>query len=174
MLKWDDNHHPINNGRLIDMLLGTEGKLEDMTEETQRVFDEIRKPVEMDPVKTHRTIKEKIWSPISTKFTAQDNKNIGFEVDGDSIFPYWKKDLDREYSRLKELNTHAVSVTQFGARGDGRTDSTAAFQKAFGNGGKTVFVPEGIYVVKGLKLPSWTRLVGAGKGKTVIRLHDKA
>nr|WP_249023433.1 glycoside hydrolase family 55 protein [Planococcus salinarum] len=67
-----------------------------------------------------------------------------------------------------------MSVTDFGARADGRTDSTAAFKRAFGSGGKTIFVPEGQYIVKGLKVPSWTRLVGAGKGKTVIRLHDGA
>ncbi|WP_422123079.1 glycosyl hydrolase family 28-related protein [Planococcus sp. X10-3] len=174
MFKWDNNHHPINNSRLIDMLLGSGGRLEEITRETQRVFNEIRKPVEAGPEKTRRTIKEGIWSPISTKFTAPDNKNIGFEVEDDNIFPNWKKELDREYARLKELNTTAVSVTDFGARGDGRTDSTAAFTKAFGSGGNVVFVPEGVYVVRGLKLPSWTRLIGAGTGKTIIRLHEKA
>lgn len=174
MLKWDENHHPINNGRLIDMLLGTEGKLEDITEETQQLFEQIRKPIEPNPQKRKPLFKERIWSLISDPFVAEDKREIGFQVEGGNIFPYWKKELDREYDRLKAVATAAVSVTDFGARGDGRTDSTAAFRKAFGNGGKGVFIPEGVYVVKGLKLPSWTRLVGAGKGKTVIRLHDKA
>lgn len=174
MLKWDDRHHPINNGRLIDELLGTRGKLKEITEETQRLYDAIRKPVELPPNKRKRPIMEKIWSPISAEFKVKDDTDIGFEVDGEDIFPYWKKDLDREYERLLSVATNAVSVTEFSACGDGRTDSTAAFQKAFGPGGRTVFVPEGKYVVKGLKVPSWTRLVGAGKGKTVIRLHDSA
>lgn len=174
MLKWDENHHPINNGRLIDMLLGTAGKLKEITEETQHLFTEIRKSVEPNPPKRKPVMKERLWSPISAKLTAEDKSEIGFLVEGDTIFPYWKKDLDREYARLKAVAATAVSVTDFGARGDGRADSTAAFKKAFGSGGKTVFVPEGEYIVKGLQLPSWTRLIGAGRGKTVIRLHDNA
>lgn len=174
MLKWDENHHPINNGRLIDMLLGTGGQLAAITRETQQAFSQIRKPHGPSPRNGRRTIKEKMWSPISTAFMPDDQEEIGFEVEGDSIFPHWKKEMDREYIRLQTIASQAVSVRDFGARGDARTDSTDAFKRAFGTGGKTVFVPAGIYVVKGLKLPSWTRVVGAGKGKTIIRLHDKA
>lgn len=174
MMKWDDNHYPANNGRLIDMLLETEGQLEEITEETQNLFSQIRKPVESKRKVRKRPFLEQIWSPISEEFIVEDEKEIGFQVDGEKILPSWKKEIDREYERLHEVTGKFVSVAQFGARGDGRTDSTKAFKRAFGNGGKAVYVPEGSYIVKGLKIPSWTRLVGAGKGKTVIRLQDQA
>lgn len=174
MLIWDNNHYPINNGRLIDELLRSEETLESITKETQDLFDEIRRPIEKSRAPVNRPLMERIWSPISEEFTVEDERNIGFRVEGDEISPSWKDELDREYDRLLETAGNFVSVTTYGARGDGRTDSTVAFRKAFGNGGKMVYVPEGIYIVKGLKLPSWTRLVGAGKGKTVIRLHESA
>lgn len=173
MLKWDKNHHSINNGRLIDLLLGTDMKLEVITKETQQYFKDIKQPVRKNLQKQSKSLAEKIWSVISTEFIVENDIDIGFLVEDDNIFPYWLKDLNREYGRWKNLAS-AVSVTQFGAIGDGQTDSTAAFKGAFGTGGKWVFVPEGVYIVKGLQLPSWTRLVGAGKNKTVIRLHDKA
>lgn len=175
MLKWDDNHYPSNNARLIDMLLETEDTaLKEITEETQQLFDQIRKQVKPQTTTCKKTLQEKFWSLISIDSTIDDNKEIGFQTEENNIFPYWKKELDRQYDRLLKVTGNYISVTQFGARGNGRSDSTAAFKKAFGNGGKKVFVPEGVYIVKGLKLPSWTRLVGAGKGKTVIRLHDDA
>ncbi len=174
MLNWDDNHYPINNGRLIDMLLETKKPLEEITEETQRLFNQIRKPVKPQKSFHKKTLQEKFWSPISTDFKIDDNREIGFKVKEEQIYPFWKEQLDSEYARLQELTGNYVSVIQFGARGDGKTDSTAAFRKAFGNGSRKIFVPEGIYIVKGLKLPSWTQLVGAGKGRTVIRLHNNA
>ncbi|WP_341201560.1 glycosyl hydrolase family 28-related protein [Planomicrobium okeanokoites] len=174
MLKWDDNHYPANNARLIDMLLDTEEPLEKITEETQQLFNQIYQPIELQTNKQKKTLQEKFWSLISTDFTIDDNKEIGFQTEGNQICPYWKTELDRQYDRLQKVTGNYISVTQFGARGDGKTDSTAAFKLAFGNGGKKVFVPEGVYLVKGLKLPSWTLLVGAGKGRTVIRLHDDA
>lgn len=174
MLKWDNNHQPINNGRLIDELLGTHGKLKKITEETQQLYDNIRKPVELAPSKRKKPIHERLWSPISAEFVVEDDTDIGFVEEGAELSPYWKKELDREYARLLAVAATAVSVTDFGAIPDGRTDATAAFKRAFGSGGKTVFVPEGKYIVKGLKVPSWTRLVGAGKDKTVLRLHDGA
>ncbi|MFD1030525.1 glycosyl hydrolase family 28-related protein [Metaplanococcus flavidus] len=172
MLKWDDNHYPSNNGPLIDMLLETEEPLQSITEETQQLYDQIRKPLKPPKNIRKKTLSEKFWSLISTDFAIDDKKEIGFKAEEEQILPYWKNELDSEYERLQEVTGNYISVTQFGARGDGRTDSTAAFKGAFGNGGRKIFVPEGVYIVKGLKLPSWTRLVGAGKGKTILRLHN--
>ncbi|MEW8987242.1 MAG: glycosyl hydrolase family 28-related protein, partial [Bacillus sp. (in: firmicutes)] len=62
----------------------------------------------------------------------------------------------------------------FGAIGDGKTDNTAAFKKAIGKGRVKVIVPEGIFIVKSIQLPSWTILVGAGKGVTTLKLHDSS
>ena len=174
MLKWDDNHYPTNNGRLIDALLGTDEPLEQITKETEQLYMQIRKPVQPLPNKRKRPYYERIWSPISEKFIVEDEEEIGFQLEEEEIYPSWKKELDREYERLTEIAGNYISVETYGARGDGRSDSTAAFKRAFGSGGRNVYVPEGIYIVKGLKLPSWTRLTGAGKGKTIIRLHDEA
>lgn len=74
---------------------------------------------------------------------------------------------------LNALIQRRVSVTDFGAKGDGVTDDTAAFNKAFEMGYAEVFVPAGTYMVKGLKVPSYTRLYGTGK-LSVIKLHKDA
>ncbi len=48
----------------------------------------------------------------------------------------------------KENNMETVSVRAFGAKGDGNTDDTAAFQKAV-NASSDIFVPKGDYVITG-------------------------
>ncbi len=47
-------------------------------------------------------------------------------------------------------------------------------KKPLASGRVKVFVPEGVFITKGIRLPSWTLLTGAGKGKTIIKLHDRA
>jgi|GEM_PF-559404 len=58
-----------------------------------------------------------------------------------------------------------VSVMNFGAKGDGKTDDTQAFQKAldsFGEKGGTVYAPGGSYLFKGnLNIPVAVTLKGA-------------
>jgi hypothetical protein len=58
-----------------------------------------------------------------------------------------------------------VSVINFGAKGDGKTDDTKAFQKAldsFGVKGGTVYVPRGVYLFSGsLNVPQAVTLKGA-------------
>jgi len=58
-----------------------------------------------------------------------------------------------------------VSVLDFGAKGDGVTDETEAFQKAldyFGTKGGTVYAPRGTYLFKGsLNVPQAVTLKGA-------------
>jgi hypothetical protein len=61
--------------------------------------------------------------------------------------------------------TNSLSVTSFGAVGDGTTDCTAAFQSCINAaaGLKTVWIPAGTYVISGtISLPSNTSLQGAG------------
>lgn len=53
-----------------------------------------------------------------------------------------------------------------------KTDSTEAFKKALGNGRVRIELSAGTYIVKGIKLPSWTYLIGKGKGITTIKLHE--
>lgn len=67
--------------------------------------------------------------------------------------------------------TADVSVSDFGAKGDGTTDDTKAFQDAIEqSGGKVIAIPEGRYVIKGILTikKSGTVLQGAGSGKTLF------
>lgn len=79
--------------------------------------------------------------------------------------------LDKEYNKLLAKINKTVRVTDFGAVRDGITDDTEAFRKAMGTGKVRVVVPAGVYVVRGLKIPSWVELVGDGMGLTIIILH---
>jgi hypothetical protein len=64
-----------------------------------------------------------------------------------------------------------VRAVQFGAKGDGVTDDTAAIQAALtaaaASGGGTVFVPAGTYVISNLLIDSYVTLAGEG-GATVL------
>lgn len=62
----------------------------------------------------------------------------------------------------------AVTPQMFGARGDGVTDDTAAFQKAL-DSGKPVSVPGGTYLVSQIRLPVGGELRGAGHENTVLK-----
>lgn len=80
--------------------------------------------------------------------------------------------LDSEIKKLQERIKKEVNVVDFGAKGDGVTDDTEAFKKAIGNGRVKVNIPAGTFIVKGIKLPSYTYLIGQGKGVTILKLHD--
>lgn len=68
--------------------------------------------------------------------------------------------------------TGAVSVVSYGAKGDGRTDDSAAVlaaAHAAAKAGRAVSVPRGTYVVGTFTLPADVTLVGAGMGQTHIK-----
>ena len=72
---------------------------------------------------------------------------------------------DSPHDNISGLLPFARNVLDFGARGDGRKDNSAAFQKALDTvhaaGGGIVHVPAGKYLFKGhLVMPSNTALVG--------------
>lgn len=70
-----------------------------------------------------------------------------------------------------DKNLEFASVKDFGAKGDGVTDDTAAIQTAL-NSARQVFVPEGTYIHTQLSIPSNTVLRGAGKGSTSLKVKD--
>jgi parallel beta-helix repeat protein len=95
-----------------------------------------------------------------------------------------KSRLDTEVNKRKDL---CVNVKDFGAKGDGVTDDTAAIQAAINSlpvsslnnvyynpmvGGGTIYLPPGIYRVGTLTLPHYIRILGAGQNATVLKLKD--
>ena len=72
-------------------------------------------------------------------------------------------------SKLSDI----VSVKDFGAKGDGVTDDTGAFNVAVNElkrkGGGTIYVPEGTYRARGILLSTGIHFLGAGKGTTTIK-----
>jgi len=60
-----------------------------------------------------------------------------------------------------------VNVKDFGAKGDGVTDDTIAFQNAL-NTGKTVFIPEGTFIVSNLKWHLRNNIFGSGRS-TILK-----
>ncbi len=76
---------------------------------------------------------------------------------------------DRHYSKSPSFEDEdAVSVTSFGAKGDGTTDDTKAFEKAIASHSK-VFVPKGDYRLSGtLHLGAKTHLFGLSRALSSI------
>ena len=67
----------------------------------------------------------------------------------------------------------AVSVRDFGAVGDGKTDDTNAFVKALEESDGDLFVPPGRYVVAEVNVPDATFVHGAGARSVIVLLPDK-
>jgi hypothetical protein len=62
-----------------------------------------------------------------------------------------------------------VSVRDFGARGDGASDDTAAIAAALGSGVHQVLIPAGTYrVTAPLPIPPGTIIIGAGNAATTV------
>ncbi|MBC7328381.1 hypothetical protein H5T87_09770 [bacterium] len=79
---------------------------------------------------------------------------------------------------VKEMNSTQgwFNVIDFGAKGDGKTDDTAAFQKALDEAGKkggVVFVPPGDYLIKShLIIPANVTLEGVAKAPPTTSLGN--
>lgn len=71
-----------------------------------------------------------------------------------------------ETSFLPYIKNNYVTPQMFGAKGDGITDDTNAFQRL---DGKTAYIPEGVYIVSSVIYSNGTRIRGAGIGKTAIK-----
>ncbi len=98
---------------------------------------------------------------------------VDARVDADgNIAPLLKERLDKEYNKLLRKIVRNVNVDDYGADPTGETDSSEAFKRAIGNGKVQLNLSAGKYVVKGIKLPSWTYLIGQGKGITILQLHE--
>ncbi len=93
-----------------------------------------------------------------------------------NVSPEWMTKLEREYERLVTNLTREVNVVDYGAIGDGKTDCTAAFNKAIGTGRVKVYIPEGIFITKGIRLhPVHTllALVNAAQSLSSMMVREK-
>jgi hypothetical protein len=112
-----------------------------------------------------------------------DNGSAGTVVRQDSGFLF-VKDRITGYSfpaRPRPVSTHFINVTAapYGARADGTSDDTEAIQRALNQagsaGGGTVYLPAGIYVVRGhLRVPAGVELRGSDDGPHQTAILDGA
>lgn len=181
MAMLDKNHDPRLNAALIAQLSGKTLKIDELVEETNELFEEASEHYKPTNVKSSgissffNNFIANMRRFIQTK-SAFDNA-ISYETIVDkngNVFPEWMERLNEQYQTLLKEIDREVYMEDFGALGDGTTDCTEAFRMALGKGRVKIYIPEGVYIVREMKLPSFTYLVGAGKGKTVIKLHDSA
>ncbi len=96
--------------------------------------------------------------------------------------PIESQTTDSDWARIATLMHWLNLRTDFGARGDGRHDDTAAFRKALDHIAQltsgahvTLFIPEGTYRISGpLQCPPGVTLQGAGRQRTVLWLAENA
>lgn len=77
------------------------------------------------------------------------------------------EDIAAERKRIDFLSNY-VTPQMFGAKGDGVTDDTEAFQNAINNS-KGLFVPDGVYLVSELRVSKPIRILGASKANAVLK-----
>ncbi len=75
-----------------------------------------------------------------------------------------------ELEQIKAVPEGFVNVKDFGAKGDGVTDDTEAFQKAIDSNGN-IFIPKGDFVINNLKVDNLNKMIGVSN--TNIYLHGK-
>jgi hypothetical protein len=110
-----------------------------------------------------------------------------FLIDGSGFFCYLQAQAispptDNEHGQTSTSTANnapsLISVANYGAKGDGVTDDTAAIDSAMSacttraipNNGCVLYFPSGVYVTTGLTLRSYMNLKGDGWGTSVIRL----
>jgi Pectate lyase superfamily protein len=172
------NHNPENNAQLLKKMHKHSFSIQEAITMTEKLFQEscqnTIKPNSKDE-SIYKWIKRITKRPFVKKVKYEEVSTTQIYCDEDgAVYPKWKTALDLEYKKLFNKIKGEVNVKDFGAVGDGTTDDTEAFRKAIGKGKVIVRVPSGTYVTKGIKLPSWTCLIGAGKGKTILKLHGQS
>ncbi|MFX3623294.1 MAG: glycosyl hydrolase family 28-related protein [Ectobacillus sp.] len=180
MLHLDKKHDPRKNALLLSQLSEYKQDMKTALKETEYLFrrystnENAPRPKQRRPFSTLAFLKSfpfLLFKPPAKHTPAPARTYV--DMNGNA-YPEWKKQLDEQYIQLMKNIKKEVNVEDYGAVGDGVTDNTKAFQKAIGNGRVKVRVPKGVFVTKRIKLPSWTCLIGEGKGVTIIKLHDDA
>lgn len=175
MLYLDRNHDPKKNQALLSSIFGKDIDLSLAVNETKQLFrqwldgDQEYHLFTKSNVSIFRRIASVLFFPFRKHTGHNQIPNLVVDQEG-NVFPEWLPMLEKEFLRLQN-KIKVVNVEEFGAVGDGKTDNTEAFKKAIGKGGVKVTIPPGTYITRGIRLPSWTFLSGAGKGKTTLKLH---
>lgn len=182
MVMIDRNHDPKINAELISQLSRNNLNINELVQETNELFEEASEDYRPINWKNNKGLSSffsnfgaSLRRIIQTKSAFDTARLYNTVVDKNgNVFPEWMERLNEEYKNLlKEINRE-IYIEDFGAVGDGKTDCTEAFRMAIGKGRVKIYIPEGVYIVSEIKLPSFTYLAGDGKGKTVIKLHDSA
>ncbi|WHY03438.1 glycosyl hydrolase family 28-related protein [Neobacillus sp. DY30] len=180
MKNFNRNHEPRKNGELLEEITGKKLNVNKVIAETNVLFQECRenKPVSQftkgpKPVPLLKKMIEVLFRLSARPFSLLEPTQLYVDSSG-NVYPEWKTQLDEEYENLLSSITKEVNIEDFGGIGDGKTDNTAAFKRALGNGRVRVNIPEGVFITKGIRLPSLTIIAGSGKGKTTIKLHESA
>ncbi|WML38321.1 glycosyl hydrolase family 28-related protein [Neobacillus sp. OS1-2] len=179
MPRYDKTHDPLKNSELLERISGKRLDMVRVIKETEEYFEHYRlEPCLRISKKKHAlTFSEKMKERLF-RLTAKPSHLLApsrMKVDSQgNVVPDWKGKLDHEFTRLAENIATEVNVVDFGAVGDGKTDCTEAFKKALATGRVKIVIPPGVFITKEIRLPSWTWLVGSGKGLTTIKLHNQA
>jgi hypothetical protein len=180
MMNFNKFHDPRENGELLLEITGKHLDIRKAITETEQLFHQCREnkpvpPFNRTPIKVpfSKKIIERLFRLFAKPYNILEPTQIYVDSKR-NVHPEWRPKLDDEYENLICRITREVNIEDYGGVGDGKTDNTAAFKRAIGNGFVKVNVPEGIFITKGIRLPSWTYLAGAGKDKTTIKLHDTA
>jgi hypothetical protein len=165
MISLSKTHDPRENGMLLQQISPL--NIREALKKTEELWLQKERPSESIP------LNEKVQKLFTKKSIILPPTKA--EVDSEGyVIPDWKEKLDEEYEMLVNNLLREVNLVDYGAVGDGKTDCTAAFRQALGKGKVRVKIPAGVYVTKGIRIPSWTWLEGEGKRTTVIKLHDEA
>ena len=180
MLYLEKNHDPRKNASILAQFTN-QIDLTKAIQVTEQLFNRIRGNEASPRQKENPHLTGSLLQKMTAAFfrllstTANSDDQVKVKVDSEgNVIPVWKGMLDEENLNLHKNMMKEVHVEDFGAIGDGKTDNTLAFKKAIGNGKVKVVVPAGVFITKGIQLPSWTMFVGAGKGVTTIKLHGSA
>ena len=114
MIELDRRYDPVQNNELIGQLLNDATPLEQITRETEALFNDIKKALPRVRIKRPVHFLEKLWSVFADDYEVADDNGYGTIVFGQDLFPEWKGKLDREYKKLDSTINRRVNIRDYG------------------------------------------------------------